>query len=400
LKTAFSSDKDPLNQINRQASEPIDSGPDGTNDTLSPCLKIPAGLLATLDPATSAESLHLAQELRALDVHLAEGRLQQELMAEASYTAKITRFKATLEPTDELKKDINTKPLVEALSKEFLGIKQKFQTEGTIIVRKLVNVEVEFYRSSMLPTVVRGLFRIAKQAVVSRKPQQQVLVLLNVARAGQATSAPGLLKSDETIAAYILILLLSSSSGPVIAQYAGLKPIGGVNTLFDYTLTNVKACPASANFDRTLDDELRQSLPETLAKAPNQTASVVTPAAANQGQGFISAAELLMSTGATRPTPTRNTTHATLQPDDGDLTTRDAASLPINLAGQRHVFIGNEFFLEPSLACWHLAVAIHKELHAERLRQLSEKEHRASQLHHWGERRVSLDEMCFSNNLS
>jgi hypothetical protein len=343
LKTAFSSDKDPLNQINRQASEPIDSGPDGTNDTLSPCLKIPAGLLATLDPATSAESLHLAQELRALDVHLAEGRLQQELMAEASYTAKITRFKATLEPTDELKKDINTKPLVEALSKEFLGIKQKFQTEGTIIVRKLVDVEVEFYRSSMLPTVVRGLFRIAKQAVVSRKPQQQVLVLLNVARAGQATSAPGLLKSDETIAAYILILLLSSSSGPVIAQYAGLKPIGGVNTLFDYALTNVKACPAPGDFNRTLDDELCQSLTETPAQAPNQTASVVTPAAANKGQEFISAAELLMSTGATRPAPTRNTTYATLQPDDGDLTTRDAASLPINLAGQRHVFIGNDF---------------------------------------------------------
>ena len=73
---AFSSDKDPLDQIKRQAGEPIDFGAEG-NDTLGPCLEIPAGLLATLDPATSAETLHLAQELRALDVHLAEGRLQQ-----------------------------------------------------------------------------------------------------------------------------------------------------------------------------------------------------------------------------------------------------------------------------------------------------------------------------------
>jgi hypothetical protein len=93
-------------------------------------------LFARLDPATSADILHLAQELRALDVHMAEARLQQELMAEASYTAKITRFKATLEPTDALKKDIITNPLVEALSREFLVIKQKFQMEGTLIVRK------------------------------------------------------------------------------------------------------------------------------------------------------------------------------------------------------------------------------------------------------------------------
>jgi hypothetical protein len=356
---AFSSDKDPLNQIKRQAGEPIDFGADGL-DTLGPCLEIPAGLLATLDPATSAETLHLAQELRALDVHLAEGRLQQELMAEASYTAKITRFKATLEPPDALKKDITTKPLVEALSKEFLGIKQKFQTEGTIIVRKLVDVEVEFYRSSVLPTVVEGLFRIAKQAVVSRRPQQQVLELLNMARAGQSTSAPDLLESDDTIAAYILILLLASSSGPVIADYAGLEH-EGVSTLFDYTLTNVKACPTPADFNRTLDDELRLSIPATPAPAPNQAAPVITPAA--QGQGFISAAELLASTGATNPTPARNTTTtAPLQPDDGDSLTRDAAGLVTNLAEQRHVFIGNKFFPAPSLACWYLAVAIHREL--------------------------------------
>jgi hypothetical protein len=128
-------------------------------------------LLVTLDPATSAETLRLAQELRTLNVHLAKRRLRQELMAEASYTAKITRFKAALEPTDALNKDIITKPLVEALSKEILGIKQKFQMEGTIIVQKLVDVQVKFYRSSMLPAVVRGLFRMAKQAVVSCRPQ-------------------------------------------------------------------------------------------------------------------------------------------------------------------------------------------------------------------------------------
>jgi hypothetical protein len=71
--------------------EPIDFGADGTG-TLGPCLEIPAGLLAMLDPATSAEiqatsaeTLYLAQELHALNVHLAKGRLQKELMAEASY---------------------------------------------------------------------------------------------------------------------------------------------------------------------------------------------------------------------------------------------------------------------------------------------------------------------------
>jgi hypothetical protein len=38
----------------------------------------------------------------------------------------------TLEPANALKKDITTKPFVEALSKEFLQIKQKFQMEGTV----------------------------------------------------------------------------------------------------------------------------------------------------------------------------------------------------------------------------------------------------------------------------
>ena len=281
-------------------------------------------------------------------------------MAEASYMAKITRFKATLEPTDVLKKDTTTKPLVEALSKAFLGIKQKFQMEGTIIVRKLVDVEVEYYRSSVLPTVVKGLLRIAKQAVVSRRPQQQVLELLNMARAGHATPAPDLLEPDDTIAAYILMLLLASSSGPVIAQYAGLE-LEGVSTLFDYALTNVTACPTPADFNRTLDNELRLSFPETPAPSPHQKAPVITPAA--QGQGFISAAELLASTGATNPTPPCNTTTiAPPQPDDGDSLTRDAAISRPNMAEQRHVFIGNKFFRAPSLACWHLAVAIHREL--------------------------------------
>jgi hypothetical protein len=171
----FSSDKDPLDQIKCQAGEPIDFGAEG-NNTLGPCLEIPARLLAILDPATSIETLHLAQELRALDVHLTEERLRQELVAEASYMAKITWFKATLEPTDDApKKDIITKPLVEALSKEFFRINQKFQMERTIIVRKVDDVEAEFYRSLILPAVVKGLFRIAKQAVVSRRPQNQVL---------------------------------------------------------------------------------------------------------------------------------------------------------------------------------------------------------------------------------
>jgi hypothetical protein len=74
--------------------------------------------------------------------------------------------------------------------------------------------------------LARGLFRIAKQAVVSHRPQQQELELLNMARAGHGTSAPGLLKSDEIIAALILILILilASSSGPVITQYARFNP--------------------------------------------------------------------------------------------------------------------------------------------------------------------------------
>jgi hypothetical protein len=197
---------------------------------------------------------------------------------------------------------------VEALSKVFLGIKQNFQMEGTIIVRKLVDLEVEFYHSSVLPTVVnKGLFRIAKQAVVSRRPQQQVLELLNLARAGQSTLAPDPLESDDIIAAYILVLLLASSSGgPVIAQYAGLE-LELVSTLFDNALTNVKACPTPANFNRTLDNELCLSLPQTPAPALNQTSPVITAAA--QGQGFISAAKLLASTDATNPTVIPLTVH-------------------------------------------------------------------------------------------
>jgi hypothetical protein len=87
--------------------------------------------------------------------------------------------------------------------------------EGTIIIWKLVDIGVKFHHSSMLPTVVKGIFRIAnKQAAVSSRPQQQVLELLNVARAEHSTLAPGLHESDKAIAALILILLLPSGWGP------------------------------------------------------------------------------------------------------------------------------------------------------------------------------------------
>jgi hypothetical protein len=176
--------------------------------------------------------------------------------------------------------------------------------------------------SAILPMLVKGLFRIAKQVVVSRRPQQQVLELLNMARAGHATPAPGLPKSNDTIAALILILLLASSSGPIIAQYTGLE-LEGASTLFDYALSNVKACPTPADFNRTLDDELQLSLPDT--PAPNQSAPVITPVPL--GQGSITAAKLLASTGATNPTPACNITlNAILQPDNSDLITRNAAT--------------------------------------------------------------------------
>jgi hypothetical protein len=145
--------------------------------------------------------------------------------------AKITRSKVALEPaTDALKKDITTKPLLESLSQEYLGTKQKFQMEGTIIVRKLVGVEVELYHSSMLPTVFKGPSESRIRRSLAIEPSNKCWNCLT-------WLAPNMPLWHLT---FSNPMKPASRSSPVITQYAGLK-LEGVSTLSDYDLGNIKA---------------------------------------------------------------------------------------------------------------------------------------------------------------
>ena len=94
-----------------------------------------------LDPATRSEVLCLAHELRSTDVLLVQAKFKLELMDSDAFIAKIVRVKSKLKPPADFLKD----PKFIALSSEFEDLVRKYQTDGTAIVRRLVNRQVTVY---------------------------------------------------------------------------------------------------------------------------------------------------------------------------------------------------------------------------------------------------------------
>jgi hypothetical protein len=369
----FSSDKSDLEAILRQANEPISFDIDPEDpELLDPCLTVDSQLLVTLDPATRTEVLRLAHELRSADILLAQAKIKHELMEEDAYIAKIVRVKSKLKPPAEFSKD----PIFTTLSSEFTNLVRQYQKDGTDIIRRLVIHQKTVYRSKLFPQVIHGLFRLAKHAVVGRRPQNDILGLLQMAH--QETNLPELPETNEQVAGYTLLLLLASSSSHVLSHYIGLPEKDGNRNLFEKALELIRDCPkprrvaapAAAKAPPTQNSE------GTPAQTPEPTSqqNQVTPQSNLDTSVFQSARSLLKS--AIKPTavlPKPNDDDSNLKPAARPVITGKASRVsatPYTLqsppknqrTGAVTVLIGNELFPLPSPACWALAMELHQVL--------------------------------------
>jgi hypothetical protein len=371
----FSSDKSELEAILRQANEPISFDIDPEDpELLDPCLNVDSQLLVTLDPATRTEVLRLAHELRSADMLLVQAKIKYELMEQDAYIAKIVRVKSKLKPPAEFSKD----PLFTTLSSEFTNLVRQYQKDGTDIIRRLVHHQVTVYRSKILPQVIHGLFRLAKQAVVGRRPQNDILGLLQMAH--QETNLPELPETNEQVAGYTLLLLLASSSSHVLSHYIGLPDKSGNRSLFTKALELIRDCPTPRRISAAAKAH-PIPLPETThatthAKTPEPTSlqNQVTPSSTLDTSMFKSARSLLKS--AIHPTaafPKPNDDDSNLKPAARPFPTPKPTEATANLyaiqspprkhrTGAVSVLIGNELFPLPSPACWALAMELHQIL--------------------------------------
>jgi hypothetical protein len=221
----------------RIADEPISFDIDPTDpEDMDPCLDVDCELLATLNPATRSDVLCLAHELRSTSVLLVQTKFKLELMDSDAYIAKIVRVNSKLKPPADLLKDAK----FIALSSEFEDLVRKYQTDGTAIVRRLVTRQGTVYREKLVPQLIKGLFHIAKQAAVGRRPQSNILGILQMAQ--QKVNLPKLRETNEQVAGFALLLLLASPAAHVLCNYTGL-PADSLSTLFKKAKELIKDCP-------------------------------------------------------------------------------------------------------------------------------------------------------------
>jgi hypothetical protein len=337
----FSSDRSALDSLNHRANLPI-----SYDETESkPDEEVPSTLLATLDPYTSDEVLSVAHGLRHADALVIESRTKSEMMDSTDFIAKITRTKSYLHPAKGLKDD----PAAVALVAEFDTVLKQFQINGTAMVKRYVGMEYLHFRKKLLPLVLKGLFRLSKRMVASRRPQYQVNMILDVA--SLKPRAEDIPESDDQLAGYALLLLLASPSSLVIAKYAGLDDTTGQQDLFAYALMVQPACPVpnTADVARTPGSSETRSAQKatTLPRNPPVTCNPSAPQKSHSSKQPATASDDTNNKSA-----------------DGDYNTNGDNSFQYAPASQEDtadealpptVIIGQRFFPLPSSRGWDIA---------------------------------------------
>jgi hypothetical protein len=224
--------------------------------------------------------------------------------------------KSKLKPPAEFWKD----PIFTTLSSEFTDLVQQYQKDGTHIIQRLVDHQLTIYRSKLFPQVIHGLFRLAKQAVVGRRPQNDSLGLLQMAY--QETNLPELPETNEQVAGYTLLLLLASSSSHVLSHYIGLPDKTGNCNLFTKALELIRDCPTPRRLSAAAKAHPPPNPELTHAKTPEPTSlqNQVTPMSALDTSMFQSARSLLNA--AIHPTA------AASKSNDGDSNWQHKLFLP------------------------------------------------------------------------
>jgi hypothetical protein len=266
----FSTDRAPLEALLRRANAPIDYSEDSPEDLSE---EIHPTLLATLDPLTQSEVHKLAHELQTLDALIIESKTKLELMENPDFIAKVTRTKSKLLPHGSLKDDPQTASLVE----EFTKIHRTFQEDGTNVVKRYVELEWKTFHKKLIPTVLQGLFRLSKRMVADRKPQLQVNNILNMASLNPRANEE-IPESNETLAGYILMLLLTSPSSHVLVQWTGLDDRTGAQDLFERALKLHSACPTPLSTPKRVNRKLLQDLSQNTAQDADPSQDIANTA--------------------------------------------------------------------------------------------------------------------------
>jgi hypothetical protein len=69
-----------------------------------------------------------------------------------------------------------------ALSSHFEDLVRKYQTTATTIICQLVTYHVTFYPEKLMLQLMKGIFHISKQGVISQSPQNKILGILQMAQ--------------------------------------------------------------------------------------------------------------------------------------------------------------------------------------------------------------------------
>jgi hypothetical protein len=357
----FSYDKSHLIALVRRANEPIDYD-DATLDSVVE--DIPATLLATLDPTTIDEVHALAHELHQSDARMIESRTKYELMEADGFIAKVTRTKSRLQPHASVKDDPQTTVLID----EFMHVMSIFQTQGTAVVKRYVELEYASFRKQLLPTILKGLFRLSKRMVASRKPQFQVNNILDMASLKPRDE--DIPESDERLAGYMLLMLLASPSSHVIVHWAGLDSITGQNDLFHTALRSHPACPTPL------------STPISTPASASATPSIATRQDSHQSRSDSKNTGDMESTTAQGTSENsmnqRSLENEPTQPDDDDQKlpgnpsfdygplsqeserSTDTRTVPNGQSGA--TLIGGQYFPLPSPRGWKLVIELTQQL--------------------------------------
>jgi hypothetical protein len=357
----FSHDKSNLITLVRRANEPIDYD-DATLDAVVE--DIPHTMLATLDPTTIDEVHALAHELHQSDARMIESRTKYEMMEADGFIAKVTRTKSRLQLHTSVKDD----PQATVLVAEFMDVMKTFQTQGTAVVKRYVELEYTSFRKQLLPTILKGLFRLSKRMVASRKPQFQVNNILDMASLKPRDE--DIPESDERLAGYMLLMLLASPSSHVIVHWAGLDSITGQQDLFSSALRSHPACPTPLSTPIS-----------TPASASATSTSIATRQDPHQSRSDSKATSDMESTTAQGNSENslnqRSVENESTQPDDDDQklpgfdygtstlsqetpASTDTRTIPNGRSGA--TLIGGQYFPLPSPRGWKLVIELTLQL--------------------------------------
>jgi hypothetical protein len=233
--------------------EMIEAPLDLSTTALEIQIKIPAELLAPLDPATHKEVLDSAEELFYSDAKFLDLYLKKQLMLQTGYVAKSVRdLKTDFTPSDTIKDT----PEMKELALYYQEIGAKYKSNVTRIFVSSVEFQKQTHLKSIPLLVVQSIFRIC-HSHIRRFTLKNVLQKTGYADFDDSednTDASAKLEDEEVrkvrkrhLAGYATLFLITDLYG-ILREYcyplSKMRESLPMNTLFRFAMEYV-VCHAS-----------------------------------------------------------------------------------------------------------------------------------------------------------